>query len=286
MAATMDEALEWSQSAHTPWIEDWFEFDAVKLFADGGTSVCTAAFHEDYKGQPGNRGSLVYGDDELRGLLSAAHQHGLQALVHACGDRAQDQVIAAFGDIADRDQIAAARHRVEHLGNVGWTAERAHASQATGVLPIPNIGFTYHFGEYWPRALGEEIAYAALPLRSMLKLGFPLPGTSDTSGPDLVILHPLHNIVNATLRETYAGRVVNPGERIQPSNGIDMYTRGSAYGCRIEANRGSLEVGKLADIAVIDGWSGDTDDEEKLRGLGVAHTIVGGKVVWSADGAP
>ena len=283
-AATIDEALEWAQSSDGPWIEDWFEFDGIKLFSDGGTSVCTAAFHDDYVGQPGNRGSLVYSDEQLRELLTAIHRQGLQALVHAAGDRAQDQVVAAFGDIGDRDEVRGARHRIEHMGNVGWSEDRARACEAVGVLPMPNLGFTYHFGEYWPRVLGSKVESQEIPLRSMLQRGFPLAGTSDTSGPDLVILHPLHNLATATLRQTYTGRVVNPSERIPASSALDMYTRGSAYSCRIEASRGTLEVGKLGDIAVIDGWKGDTEDEDTLRDLSVAHTIVGGDVVWSREG--
>lgn len=281
-AASIDEAIEWAQASDGPWIDDWFEYDAIKLFTDGGTSTCTAAFHEDYRGHPGNRGSLVYTDDELRRLLGATHRQGLQALVHAAGDRAQDQVVAAFADVASHDDILAARHRIEHMGNVGWTPERARACEAVGVLPTPNLGFVYHFGEYWPRVLGDRVGRSdALPVRSMLKLGFPIPGTSDTTGADLVILHPLHNLATATLRQTYAGRVVNGSEAIPLSTGIDMYTKTSAYACRIDDDRGSLEVGKLGDMVVLDGWAGDTEDEDAVRQLAVAHTIVGGDVVWS-----
>jgi predicted amidohydrolase YtcJ len=282
-AASIEEALEWAQASDGPWIDEWFEFDAIKLFSDGGTSTCTAAFHDEYLGHKGNRGSLVYTDDELRRLLRATHEQGLQALVHAAGDRAQDQVVAAFGDVADHDEIAAARHRIEHMGNVGWTPERARACQAVGVLPAPNLGFTYHFGEYWPTVLGNEVGGAeTVPLRSMLRAGFPLFGTSDTTGADLVILHPLQNILTATLRQTYAGRVVNPDDGIPPSTGVELYTTGSAYGCRIEDTRGSLEVGKLGDLVVLDGWAGDDADEDALRQVSVAHTVVGGEVVWSA----
>jgi predicted amidohydrolase YtcJ len=263
---------------------DWLELRGVKLFADGGTSSYTAAFHQDYPSRPGHAGKLSYDDAEMEDLIGTAHRAGVQILVHACGDRAQDQVLRAFEKVA-AGSPPERPHRMEHLGNTLWDGDRAAWCRRAGVLPAPNCEFIWNYGEFWPGALGADRARKCVPLRSMLDAGFEVPGTADTTGGALVTLSPLHNMWRAVTRKTFRDRVIDPEERISIGEALTMYTRSAAIAGGCGASRGTLEKGKLGDLVML---STDVDriTPDELEDVRVAHTVVGGQVVFSAPDQP
>jgi predicted amidohydrolase YtcJ len=267
--------------ADVPLEQDWFEGGGVKLFVDGGTSAHTAAFYEEYLDAPGRRGALTYELGELVEMIRGAHAAGAQVALHAAGDLAQDVALAAF-ELAGARAGDDLRPRIEHGGNTAWTARRTEWCKRIGVLPVPNLGFIHNYGEFWPAALGERRSRGCVPLRTLLDAGMPVPGTSDTTGGDPRLLDPFHNMWCAITRRTFTGRTIDPQERITREQALTMYTRFAAHAGRWEDSRGTLEVGKLADVAVLErSIEGAGDDE--IPGLTVAHTIVGGELVYSAD---
>ncbi len=267
--------------ADVPLQPDWFEGGGVKLFLDGGTSSHTAAFYEEYLDAPGKRGALTYELGELTEHVRDSHLAGAQVALHAAGDLAQDIALAAFelaGVTADGDL----RPRIEHGANTAWTPRRTAWCKRLGVLPVPNLGFIYNYGEFWPRALGDRRSRDCVPLRTLLQQGFEVPGTSDTTGGDPRLLNPFHNMWCAITRRTFAGRTIDPDQRITREQALTMYTRHAAHAGFWERSRGTLEEGKLADIVVLD-QPIDQLEEEQLAELTVAHTIVDGKLVYSAN---
>jgi predicted amidohydrolase YtcJ len=261
----------------------WFEFGGVKLFADGGTSSRTAAVHRSYPGTT-DTGVLTFEHEELVAMIAEAHQAGAQLVIHATGDRGQDEVLRAYED-AGATNAPERAHRIEHAGNVLWTQERAARFHALGILPVPNVGFLYDYAEGWPATLGEEAARGCLPMRTMLDQGFPVAGTSDTTGGSLPALDPLRNIYRAATRTTMSGTVVDPEEAITVEEGITMYTRHSAYVGRQLGWAGTLEPGKVADLVILSADAGAMSPDA-LGELRVDATIVDGEVVYSRRCGP
>jgi predicted amidohydrolase YtcJ len=261
-----------------PLERDWFEGGAVKLFADGGTSSHTAAFYEEYLDAPGRRGALNYELGELAELIAEAQQAGAQVAVHAAGDLAQDVTLAAF-ELAGTTPEADLRPRIEHGANTAWSARRSEWCKRLGVLPVPNLGFIHNYGEFWPRSLGERRSRDCVPLRTLLDAGFAVPGTSDTTGGDPRLLNPFHNIWCAVTRETFAGRTIDPSQRISLEEGLSMYTRFAAHAGHWETSRGMLAPGMLADAIVLSQALDDVSDGD-LGAVTVAHTIVDGRLVY------
>lgn len=266
--------------ADAPLTPGWFEGGGVKLFVDGGTSAHTAAFYEEYLDAPGRRGALVYELEQLTEHVATAHAASAQVALHAAGDLAQDVSLAAI-ELAGTRRELDLRPRIEHGGNTAWTPWRARWCERLGVLPVPNLGFIYNYGEFWPRSLGGR-GERCVPLRSMLDAGFPVPSSSDTTGGDPRLLNPFQNIWCAVTRTTFTERTIDPDERITPEQALTMYTRHAAHAGFWERTRGTLEVGKLADVAVLDANLQEVADED-LRHVRVAHTIVDGQVVYSAS---
>ncbi len=268
--------------ADVPLRADWFEGGAVKLFVDGGSSSHTAAFYEEYLDAPGKRGALTYELGELTDLIRTAFDAGAQVALHAAGDLAQDVSLAAF-ELAGARAGDGRRSRIEHGANTAWTPRRTAWCKRTGVLPVPNLGFIYNYGEFWPRSLGERRSRACVPLKTLLAEGFEVPGTSDTTGGDPRLLNPFHNMWCAMTRTTFTGRTIDPDERIDREQALAMYTRHAAHAGFWEDSRGTLQPGKLADIVVLRDAIDEASDED-FGELTVAHTIVDGKLVYSADG--
>lgn len=268
--------------ADVPLRADWFEGGGVKLFVDGGSSSHTAAFYEEYLDAPGKRGALTYELGELTDHIREAFEAGAQVALHAAGDLAQDISLAAF-ELAGARAGDGRRSRIEHGANTAWSPRRTAWCKRTGVLPVPNLGFIYNYGVFWPRSLGERRGRDCVPLRTLLAEGFEVPGTSDTTGGDPRLLNPFHNMWCAMTRTTFAGRTIDPDERIDREQALAMYTRHAAHAGFWEDSRGTLQEGKLADIVVLR-RAIDEVGEEDFGEVSVAHTIVDGKLVYSADG--
>ena len=257
---------------------DWFEGGGVKLFADGGTSSHTAAYYDAYLDAPG-RGALNHELSYLIEAIAAAQALGAQVAVHACGDLALDLALAAF-ELAGTNPASGLRPRIEHGANTCWTEARSRWCRRLGVLPVPNLGFIYNYGVFWPRSLGPERGRGCVPLRSLLDAGFPVPGTSDTTGGDPRLLKPFHNIWCAVTRQTFAGLSVDPDERISLEEGLGMYTRHAAHAGHCEGSRGRLAPGLFGDAIVLDRPLAGVPDAE-IGDVEVAHTIVAGELVCS-----
>lgn len=267
--------------ADAPLTPGWFEGGGVKLFVDGGTSAHTAAFYEEYLDAPGRRGALCFELEQLTGRIGEAHAVGAQVALHACGDLAQDISLAAF-ELAGVRPGLDLRPRIEHGANTAWNDWRSAWCARLGVLPVPNLGFIYNYGEFWPRSLGRR-GEGCVPLRTLLDAGFPLPSSSDTTGGDPRLLNPFHNMWCAINRRTFTGRTIDPEQRISPEQALAMYTRHAAHAGFWEDSRGTLEPGKLADIVVLDRSLDEVADEE-FDQVVVQHTIVDGRIVYSAPG--
>jgi predicted amidohydrolase YtcJ len=267
--------------ADAPLTPEWFEGGGVKLFVDGGTSAHTAAFYEEYLDAPGRRGALCYELEQLTEHIREAHAAGAQVALHAAGDLAQDISLAAFELAGVRPELGL-RPRIEHGANTAWSTWRGQWCRRLGVLPVPNLGFIHNYGEFWPRSLGER-GRRCVPLRTLLEEGFPVPSSSDTTGGDPRLLKPFHNIWCAVTRKTFTGRTIDPEQRISREQALTMYTRHAAQAAFWEHARGTLEVGKLADVVVLDRDLDGVADEQ-IDQVRVEHTIVDGRVVYSAPG--
>ena len=117
-------------------------------------------------------------------------------------------------------------------------------------MPISNPIFLYEFGDGYLTNYGKESAYRMFTCKSFLERGIISAGASDCP---ITFSDPLMGIHLAVNRETIGGNVINPDERLTPMEALRMFTYNGAYASREEDIKGSIEVGKLADIAVLDG---------------------------------
>jgi predicted amidohydrolase YtcJ len=251
---------------------------AVMLFADGALGSRGAALHEDYADEPGNRGILLSPPEVLRAKVRAAAEAGLQPAVHAIGDRAVSEALAALEAAGDLRRL---RPRIEHL-QLARRADLARLAAAGAIASMQPVHATADAP--WVAArLGAGSARLALAYawRSALDAGLPLAFGSDfpVADPD-----PRAGLADAEERSPRGGPPLTPEQRVTRQEALRAFTAGGAYAAFAEARRGAVREGMDADLTVFAGDLAAASAAE-LRALPVLHAVVGGRIAWSAPGA-
>lgn len=254
----------------------------VEWCPDCSTSGRTAAYYEPYVGDPvegepvPNTGMLLYEAEDLTARAVAAHRAGLQVMIEGVGDRgidfALDAIEAALRDTPRQDH----RMRVEHCCYVTPAIEerlrrlRVIASSATG--------FMYELGDAYRRNRGAEAMGRMWPHRSLNDAGVPAPGHSDAM---IVGPNPFEAIWSMVNRRSLGGSDLDASQAVSVVEAIDAYTILGAYAGWEEHDKGTLDAGKFADIAILDRDIAACDPMA-LREVVVTHTLIGGRVVHEA----
>ena len=258
---------------------EWLRIGGVKMSIDGGITGRNACFYEPYEDDPHNCGIIRIPQDELNETVLQCHQAGLRCCVHAIGDRAFDMALDAYENAIQKSPRKDHRHRIEHMGNWLSTPERMQRLVRSGIIAIPNISIGYYVGDAILDCVGEKRLAKAFPFRTLLKNGIIIAGGSDA--PGYWPVDPLRDIAACVSRKMRWGEVLVPEERISAAEAFAMHTTTAAFVGFEENVKGTLEVGKLADIAIL------AEDPfeipaERIKDIRVEMTIVGGEVKYQA----
>jgi predicted amidohydrolase YtcJ len=258
---------------------EWLRLGGVKMSIDGGITGRNACFYDPYEDDEHNHGIIRIQQDELNDTVLKCHNAGLRCCVHAIGDRAFDMALDAYESAIQKSPRKDHRHRIEHMGNWLSTPERMQRMVRSGIIAIPNIAIGYYVGDAILDCLGERRLTKAFPFRTLLKNGVIIAGGSDS--PGYWPVDPLRDIAACVSRKMRWGDVWVAEERITVAEAFAMHTTTASYVGFEENDKGTLEVGKLADLAVL------AEDPfeiqaERIKDLRVEMTIVGGEVKYQA----
>jgi predicted amidohydrolase YtcJ len=279
---------------------DRLRASSVKIMQDGVCETFTAAMLTPYLDvhghETGNCGLSFVEPEALKAHVTRLDAEGFQVHVHALGDRAVREALDAFEAArAANHSTDLHRHHIAHLQVV-------HPDDLGRFAPL---GVTANFQPLWACEddqmveltipyLGPERAAQQYPIGSLLRRGVPLAFGSDWPVSTPNPLAELHVAVNRTPpplggsasgRAGAAARSWLPDERISLEAGVAAFTRGSAYVNQLEDVCGSIEVGKGADLVLIDRNVFEVDaDDGGIAGGEVLLTMVGGETVHEAPG--
>lgn len=254
----------------------------VKIMGDGIPPNKTSWMHEPYVGG-GCGGLTVAGDDEhereevLRKMIALTHQLGLQAGVHITGDRGIDVVVDAFVEAMREHPRDDQRHYVIHGDFITPETLKRCAAHGIGVNMNPTIKWT--IADLEVDFVGAERAAYEWPFRTALDAGARV-----SSGSDAPITFPdwrqgVETMV--TRRAKASGEVSGPEQRISVMEALRTYTATPAWQDFDESWKGSLEVGKVADLCVLR-ENILKQPHDQLSQVTVAATYLDGKLVYSA----
>ncbi len=252
----------------------------LKGFVDGSLGSHTAAFLEPYSDTPQQRGLLVNRREDLHQWIAGADQAGLQVAVHAIGDRAIRLILDVFEQVAveqgDRDR----RFRVEHAQHI-HPADIPRFAQL-GVIASMQPYHAIDDGRWAEPIIGLKRCETTYAFRSLLDSKAHLAFGSDwfVAPPT-----PLLGLDASVTRRTLDGKNPSgwiPRQKITVDEALKAYTIDAAFAGFMEIEVGSLEVGKLADLVILDADLLEVPSTV-LPKANVRFTMVGGKLVYEAD---
>jgi predicted amidohydrolase YtcJ len=255
---------------------DFLKIGPIKVFADGGFTGPAAFTKEPYLNQGDYRGFLDMTEEELVALINEIHDAGWQMGIHAIGDAAIELVVDTLADALDRSPRENHRNYLNHFTMRPSDATMDKMAQHN-ILITQQPNFTYTLeGRYVANLDGWRLEHNN-PIRSPMDHGIFVALSSD-----ILPIGPLVGIYAAVTRKGMSGRVFGAEEAISIEEAIKGYTINSAYINFDEDIKGSLEVGKLADMIVL---SDDilTIDPEQIMDIEIEQTYIGGKLVFSAN---
>ena len=259
---------------HTGLGDHHVKMGPLKIMLDGSSICGTVAMKKPYKGNANTTGTLTMEKDELNDYVLRAHQQGFQVACHAIGDKAIEWIIDAYERAQKLSPREDCRHRIEHCTFPEAEQIRRIAENKIVVNTIPEC--IYSSGDAYLRQYGERMRYGYAQ-KAYINAGAVSAFSSD--GP-IAPINPMLGLYNACHRVTYAGvDVWREEEEVSLLQAIRMYTYNGAYLSFEENIKGSLEVGKLADMAVLSAPILDIPLED-VKTTKTDMTIIGGKICY------
>jgi len=265
--------------------DDWIRIGAVKIILDGVWGTTAAVYRPAWKGSgttwvANNVGGMSRSQELLNKQIVAAHEAGFQVWVHANGDRAQDMVLTAYEAAQRALPRPDARHRIEHFEHFltqdsARTDARLARMITDNVIPAPQVAFLWRLTD--ENIKEPDVKFFAMA--TLINRGMHPSGGSDTLGTQNFATNPWFSISVAVNRKTKYGAVVQPEEAIPVMDAIRMQTIWAAFAGFQEKDKGSIEVGKLADLAVV---SADplTLPPAQLADVQTDLTVLNGKIAY------
>jgi predicted amidohydrolase YtcJ len=249
----------------------------AKAFVDGSLGSSTAWFREPYADDSSTVGLVVTELDALRGTIMEAERMGLQAIVHAIGDHANDWLLDVYAEVFKAFGPRDRRFRIEHAQHLSPDAPRRFG--ALDVVASVQPAHLVDDGPWAEARIGAERVPRAYAFRSLLDGGAALAFGSDWTVAPLDPLMGLEAAVHRRTRDPASREGWVPEQRISMEEALLAYTRGAAYAGFSEGWSGQLVAGACADMAVL---SGDLFEEDGGAGgrPAVDLTLLDGRVVF------
>ncbi len=257
---------------------------SVKAYYDGALGSRGARLLEDYSDRPDHQG--VAGDEygfDMK-LVAEMMRSGFQVGIHAIGDAGNRETLDFFASVVEADpETKKLRHRIEHA-QVVHPDDFARFSELDIIASMesPHCAEDQAWAE---DRLGLHRARGAYAWRTLRQAGVRLAFNSDLIGSDHDIFYGLHSAITRRDRDQKSPEGWFPEERMTPEEAVRGYTIWGAYAGGLENETGTLEVGKWADITImdIDPLVVGATEPGKLFDGSIVATIVGGKVLYEAE---
>ncbi|MEQ8788574.1 MAG: amidohydrolase [Pirellulaceae bacterium] len=270
--------------------DDWIRVGPLKITVDGGIHWGNTYLREPYgerrakfyvHDDPNFRGQRNYTVDQMADIFAAGHRLGWQLSCHVTGDAGVDAVLDAVERVAEETTIEENRFALIHA--YFPAADAVDRARRLGMC-VDTQGYLYYKdSDAIHDVYGREWAERFIGVGDWVKEGVPVAVNSDhMSGldPDRAMnaFNPMLQLYVLVTRKNEAGRVYGERQKLSRIDALRCLTSSAAYLSFDEEKKGTLETGKLADLAVLD-RDYLTCDADAIRRIGVVLTMVDGRIV-------
>jgi predicted amidohydrolase YtcJ len=252
---------------------------AIKITVDGALGSRGAWLLAPYSDSVGSSGLGRESElEQVRRTAQLAIDHGYQLCLHAIGDRANREVLDIFEEAFERNNRNGKnlRWRVEHAQHI-HRDDIPRFGQLGVIAAMQGIHATSDAPYVVARLGAERAEEGAYVWKKLLDSGAVVANGTDAPVEDV---DPIASYYATVTRRTAAGVEFFPDQKLSRMDGLKSYTLWAAYAGFEEHLKGSLEVGKLADITVLTKDITTVPDNE-IQDAKVVYTIVGGKIVYT-----
>jgi predicted amidohydrolase YtcJ len=261
---------------------DPYKIRVLKILNDGTVEARSAGMYEDYQGEPGNQGSILLSQEELTGLVTKAASRNLDVHIHALGEQTIDQALNAIEAAQNANIDSHSRYTICHIQVMRRDAIKRFAKLNVIAQATPSWTSYDSAGEQF---LSEDQFNRYYPLRSLEDAGVRLTFGSDypSTGSGSLGISPLYNIEIGHTRQDAGERegLIQPpvDERLSLERLVRGYTIDAAYQIGLEDQVGSIEVGKKADLIILEKNLFEADTYE-INNIEIDLTMMNGNVVF------
>jgi len=264
------------------------QMKTAKLFIDGVVEGHTALLLEPYIDKPGFKSAPIWKPEAFNDTIVALDKAGFQIEVHAIGDGAVRMALDAYQRAQEMNGKRDSRHKIAHVVLV--SAQDMPRFKSLGVIPVPSPNWFYYEATFEKNNLaylGPERAEHMMPMKSFIDNGVMVAiGTDFPACGDYPTMNPLDEIKTGMTRlplppDSNITKVYWPEEMVDLKTMIECATINGAYAGFMENETGSLEVGKLANLIVLNKDLFKMPPEE-INKAEVLTTILEGREVFGA----
>jgi hypothetical protein len=256
----------------------FFTCRAIKGYADGALGSHGAWLLKSYTDKPNHFGQNVTPLADLKSNAKFAAKYDLQMCIHAIGDRANREILDIYENIFIKNKTKKDwRWRIEHAQHLN-TADIPRFAKL-GVIPSMQSVHCTSDASFVPKRLGAlRAAQEAYVWRELIDAGSTIVNGTDAP---VESVNPLPNLYAAMTRKLQTGESFYPEHAMTRLEALQSYTINNAFGGFEETKKGSLEVGKYADIVILN-QNLLTCDFEKIQEAKVIFTIVNGEIKFES----
>lgn len=249
-----------------------FKIGGIKIFLDGSPQAKTAWLREAYANEPEYYGYRIMKDEDVEEILENSKESNLQILAHCNGDKAAEQYINAIKNISGLKRPVMIHAQILGL-------DQLPDVKKYNIIPSFFISHIYYFGDIHIKNLGIKRAEHISLAGSSLKHNILFTFHQDTPviEPDM-----FETIWCAVNRKTKEGKVLGENEKISVLEAIKAVTINVAYQYGEENIKGSLKVGKNANMIIINKNPLKIDKDE-IKDIKILETIKDGKNIWKCQ---